>query len=182
VDEMNEIYVTVNGNVVGDPQVRATRAGVPFVTFRLASNVRRLNRETGEYVDAEANFVSVSAFRSLGINLANSIKKGDPLVVYGRLRVNQWDNGERSGTSVEVEAYSAGFDLTRGEASFEKVARPQLRSAGQLGDPAVQEAREQVEGLAGTGGGDHVPEGGGHGQTDGVDPVGGLEMPEPVGA
>lgn len=144
---MNEVLVTINGNVVGDPEVRMTRAGVPFVTFRLASNVRRLDREKGEYVDAETNFVSVSAFRSLGINLANSIKKGDPLVVYGKLRVNQWDNGERSGTSVQVEAYSAGFDLSRGEATFEKIARPQLRSAGQLGDPAVQEARERVEGL-----------------------------------
>ena len=47
---MNETYVTVSGNVVGDPVVRATRANVPFVTFRLASNVRRPDFKTGEYL------------------------------------------------------------------------------------------------------------------------------------
>jgi hypothetical protein len=49
---MNETYVTVSGNVVGDPVVRATRANVPFVTFRVASNVRRVDFKTGEYIDA----------------------------------------------------------------------------------------------------------------------------------
>jgi single-strand DNA-binding protein len=182
VDEMNEIYVTVTGNVVGDPQARTTRSGVPFVTFRLASNVRRLDRESGEYVDAETNFLSVSAFRALGINLANSLKKGDPVVVYGKLRVNQWDNGERSGTSVEVAAYSAGFDMNRGEARLEKVARPQLRTEGMLGDPAVQEAREVVEGVAGPGGEGHAPEDLDGDNDGGTGFGGGLEVPEPVSA
>ena len=35
---MNETYVTVSGNVVGDPVARLTKADVPFVTFRVASN------------------------------------------------------------------------------------------------------------------------------------------------
>ena len=80
---MNETYVTISGNVVGDPQVRRTRADVPFVTFRVASNVRRVDHKTGEYIDAGTNFVNVTAFRSLGINLANSLEKGHPVVVYG---------------------------------------------------------------------------------------------------
>jgi len=100
---MNETYVTVSGNVVGDPVVRATGAHVPFVTFRVASNVRRMNFKTGEYADAGTNFVNVTAFRALGVNLANSLKKGEPVLVYGRLRINQWVNGEKSGTTVEIE-------------------------------------------------------------------------------
>ena len=48
---MNESYVTVSGNVVGDPVVRTTRASVPFVTFRVASTVRRVDGKTGEYID-----------------------------------------------------------------------------------------------------------------------------------
>jgi single-strand DNA-binding protein len=142
---MNETYVTVSGNVVGDPVVRATSANVPFVTFRVASNVRRMNFKTGEYTDAGTNFVNVTAFRALGVNLANSLMKGQPVLVYGRMRINQWVNGERSGTTVEIDAYNVGHDLTWGQATFTKVARPQLNQKDRMADPEVQDANEQLD-------------------------------------
>ncbi len=142
---MNETYVTISGNVVGDPVVRATGANVPFVTFRVASNVRRVDFKTGEYIDAGTNFVNVTAFRSLGVNLANSLKKGEPVLVYGRMRINQWVNGERSGTSVEIDAYNVGHDLTWGQTKFTKVAKPQLNQNDRMADPEVQDANDQVD-------------------------------------
>jgi single-strand DNA-binding protein len=142
---MNETYVTVSGNVVGDPVVRATRANVPFVTFRVASNVRRVDFKTGEYIDAGTNFVNVTAFRALGVNLSNSLHKGEPVIVYGRMRINQWVNGERSGTTVEIDAYNVGHDLSRGQATFVKVARPQLNQNDRMSDPEVQDAAEQLD-------------------------------------
>src|SRR6476661_638079 len=141
---MNESYVTVSGNVVGDPVVRTTRASVPFVTFRVASTVRRVDTKTGEYIDGGTNYVNVTAFRSLGINLANSLHKGDPVIVYGRLRINQWVNGERSGTSVEIDAHNVGHDLSRGQSQFTRVAKPQLDPHDRLADPAVQEAHDAL--------------------------------------
>jgi single-strand DNA-binding protein len=143
---MNETYVTISGNVVGDPQVRMTRANVPFVTFRVASNVRRVDYKTGEYIDAGTNFVNVTAFRSLGVNLANSLEKGHPVIVYGRMRINQWTNGDRTGTTVEIDAYNVGHDLTRGQSTFVKVARPQLDQHDRLADPVVQQAGEALDG------------------------------------
>jgi single-strand DNA-binding protein len=142
---MNETYVTVSGNVVGDPVVRATRANVPFVTFRVASNVRRMDFKTGDYIDAGTNFVNVTAFRSLGVNLSNSLKKGEPVIVYGRMRINQWVNGERSGTTVEIDAYNVGHDLSWGQATFHKVARPQLNQNDRMADPEVQDAADQLD-------------------------------------
>jgi single-strand DNA-binding protein len=142
---MNETYVTVSGNVVGDPVVRATRANVPFVTFRVASNVRRVDFKTGEYIDAGTNFVNVTAFRALGVNLSNSLHKGEPVIVYGRMRINQWVNGERSGTTVEIDAYNVGHDLSRGQATFVKVAKPQLNQNDRMSDPEVQDAAEQLD-------------------------------------
>jgi single-strand DNA-binding protein len=142
---MNETYVTVSGNVVGDPVVRATRANVPFVTFRVASNVRRVDYKTGEYIDAGTNFVNVTAFRALGVNLSNSLKKGEPVIVYGRMRINQWVNGERSGTTVEIDASNVGHDLTYGQAKFAKVAKPQLNQSDRMADPEVQEAADQLD-------------------------------------
>ena len=75
---MNETYMTISGNVVGDPQVRRTRADVPFVTFRVASNVRRVDHKTGEYIDAGTNFVNVTAFRSLGAQPGQLAGEGAP--------------------------------------------------------------------------------------------------------
>jgi single-strand DNA-binding protein len=127
---------------------------VPFVTFRVASNVRRVDHKTGEYIDAGTNFVNVTAFRSLGINLANSLEKGHPVVVYGRMRINQWTNGERTGTTVEIDAYNVGHDLTRGQSTFVRVARPQLEQHDRLADPAVQQASEALDGSGGGNGAD----------------------------
>jgi len=142
---MNETYVTVSGNVVGDPIVRTTRANVPFVTFRVASNVRRVDFKTGDYVDSGTNFVNVTAFRALGVNLSNSLKKGEPVIVYGRMRINQWVNGERSGTTVEIDAYNVGHDLSWGQTTFRKVARPQLNQNDRMADPEVQDAADQLD-------------------------------------
>jgi single-strand DNA-binding protein len=155
---MNETYVTVSGNVVGDPVVRATRANVPFVTFRVASNVRRVDFKTGEYIDAGTNFVNVTAFRALGVNLSNSLKKGEPVIVYGRMRINQWVNGERSGTTVEIDAYNVGHDLSRGRSVFTKVTKPQLNSSDRMSDPEVQDAAEQLDRDAAMVDQDHVDE------------------------
>jgi len=142
---MNETYVTISGNVVGDPVARATKANVPFVTFRVASNVRRVDFKTGEYIDAGTNFVNVTAFRSLGVNLANSLKKGEPVLVYGRMRINQWVNGERSGTTVEIDAYNVGHDLTWGQTQYVKVAKPQLNQSDRMADQEVQDAADQLD-------------------------------------
>jgi single-strand DNA-binding protein len=142
---MNETFVTVSGNVVGDPVVRATRANVPFVTFRVASNVRRVDVKTGEYIDAGTNFVNVTAFRALGVNLSNSLKKGEPVIVYGRMRINQWVSGEKSGTTVEIDAYNVGHDLTWGQGTFTKVSKPQLNGNDRMADPEVRDAHDQLD-------------------------------------
>jgi len=142
---MNETYVTLSGNVVGDPVVRTTRANVPFVTFRVASNVRRVDFKTGEYIDAGTNFVSVTAFRGLGVNLSNSLKKGEPVIVYGRMRINQWVNGDRNGTTVEIDAYNVGHDLSWGVTTFSKVSKPSLNQNDRMADPEVQEAADELD-------------------------------------
>jgi single-strand DNA-binding protein len=54
----------------------------------------------------------------LAINSAGSVSKGERVLVTGKLRVRDWDNGERAGTSVEVEAEALGHDLTWGTATF----------------------------------------------------------------
>jgi single-strand DNA-binding protein len=143
---MNESFVTVVGNLVGDPQGRSTKAGKPFASFRLASTTRRWDSEARRFVDGSTNFVNVVGFNALGGNIMSSLKKGDPVVVYGRLRVNQWVNGDGLNmTSVEVDAYSVGHDLNRGQTAFAKPERIQYESNDRLADPNIQASLDGVD-------------------------------------
>ncbi len=143
---MNESFVTVVGNLVGDPQGRSTRAGKPFSTFRVASTTRRWDVEARAFVDGSTNYVNVVAFNALGGNIMASLKKGQPVVVYGRLRVNQWVNGDGLNmTSVEVDAHTVGHDLGRGQTAFSRPERVQYDAQDRLADANIQRALDASE-------------------------------------
>jgi single-strand DNA-binding protein len=46
------------------------------------------------------------------------VKKGERVVVTGRLRIREWENGDRAGTNIDIEADALGHDLAWGTASF----------------------------------------------------------------
>ncbi len=144
---MNESFVTVVGNVVSDPISRPTKVGKPFASLRVASTTRRWDPEKRAFVDGSTNYVNVAAFNALAANVMASVKKGHPVVVYGRLRVNQWETekGEPR-TSVEVDAYTLGHDLTRGQSAFTKPDRTQLDANDRLADPEIQRSFDDEDG------------------------------------
>lgn len=55
--------------------------------------------------------LAITSFRQLALNVQLSIRKGEHVVVTGRLRIRDWASGERTGTTIEVEADSIGHDL-----------------------------------------------------------------------
>ncbi|MEY3406653.1 MAG: hypothetical protein RLZZ556_725 [Actinomycetota bacterium] len=114
---MSDTY-SVSGLVATTPRHLVTQDGLPITSFRLAASVKKFDREKNRWVDAETNWFTVTSFRQLAINTATSISKGDRVVVMGRLRVRDWDNGERAGTSVEIEAENIGHDLVWGSSTF----------------------------------------------------------------
>lgn len=114
---MSEI-ITVSGLVATTPRHLVTQDGLPITSFRLAASHRRFDRTTNKWIDGETNWFTVTSFRQLAINAAGSVSKGERVLVTGKLRVRDWDNGERAGTSVEVEAEALGHDLTWGTATF----------------------------------------------------------------
>ncbi len=116
---MSESF-TVSGLVATTPRHLVTQEGLPITSFRLASSKRRFDRTKKIWVDGETNWFTINSFRQLAINSASSISKGDRVVVSGRLKVRDWDNGERSGTSVEIEADCLGHDLVWGTSEFSR--------------------------------------------------------------
>lgn len=120
---MNETTITVVGNLTEDPVLRHTTQGVELLTLRLASNSRRWDRDSGEWVDGESLFLRATCWRQLAQNAAESLRRGDPVVVSGRLYTRQFEvEGERR-SIMELEATAIGHDLARGVTSFRRVAR-----------------------------------------------------------
>ena len=122
---MNDVMMTLIGNVIKDVDLRFTSNGDPVATFRVASNTRRFDRESERWIEGDTHYLSVTCWRNLASNVANSVKKGMPVIVYGRLRSREVERpcGEGSHTVRyhDVEAYAVGPDLTRGTADFNRV-------------------------------------------------------------
>jgi single-strand DNA-binding protein len=104
--------------VATTPRHLITQDGLPITSFRLASSQRRFDREQNKWIDGETNWFTITGFRQLAINLSTSVQKGERIIVTGRLKIRDWDNGERAGTSVEVEAEHVGHDLFWGTSVF----------------------------------------------------------------
>jgi single-strand DNA-binding protein len=111
-------FITVTGLVATTPRHLITQDGLPITSFRLASSARRFDRTQNRWIDGETNWYTITSFRQLAINVSESIHKGDRIVVQGKLRVRDWDNGENSGTSVEIDADAIGHDLAWGTSTF----------------------------------------------------------------
>ncbi|WP_341240570.1 single-stranded DNA-binding protein [uncultured Nocardioides sp.] len=134
---LNETTVTLQGWLGGDVTVRDA-AGSEVASFRVASTPRRFHRGTGEWVDGVTQWYTVNAWRTLARTCATSLRRGDPVVVHGRLLPRVWTN--QAGvevTTIEVDAVLVGHDLTRGTSVFTRT--PRQRSADPSG-PVAQEA------------------------------------------
>ncbi|WP_010203138.1 single-stranded DNA-binding protein [Salinibacterium sp. PAMC 21357] len=112
--------ITVSGLVATTPRHIVTGEGLPITSFRLASTQRRFDRGTQRWIDGETNWYTITSFRQLAINSATSVSKGDRVVLTGRLRIREWENADRSGTNIEIEADSLGHDLMWGTAQFSR--------------------------------------------------------------
>jgi single-strand DNA-binding protein len=110
--------ITITGLIATTPRHLITQDGLPITSFRLASSSRTFDRASGEWKDGDTNWFTITCFRKLAINAIASLNKGERVFVTGSLKVRDWDNGERTGTSVEVEADSIGHDLAWGTSTF----------------------------------------------------------------
>lgn len=142
--------ITVRGFVATDPAVRRTSNGTEVAGFRLATTERRFDRDAGTWVDAHTNWYSVSAFGQLGSNTAQSVRKGNPVIITGRLRVREWAAGERSGTSVDVVADAVGLDLGYGSTAFVRNHRVSGQRPAEESGGDGTDARDAAPGHADT--------------------------------
>ncbi|MFD5225625.1 single-stranded DNA-binding protein [Microbacterium sp. NPDC058342] len=129
--------VTIAGNIGNDPVKNETRGGKPVINFRVATSSGYFDQRTGAWVEGNTNWYAVSAFGYLAEHAKASLRRGDPVIVSGRLRVKEWEANGKKGIDVEIVADAIGHDLNRGTSAF--VRRPKAGGADQAPAPASAE-------------------------------------------
>ena len=143
---LNETIVTICGNLAATPEHKRLSDGSDVVNFRIASTPRQYS--DGQYVDGPTSWYQVSAWGSIGLNCVASLRKGQRVIVQGRLRIRQWskvddDGNEQLGRSADIKAYAVGHDLAWGTSEFKRVVR-----AEKIEHPGQEEADALADEMA----------------------------------
>ncbi|HUQ00415.1 MAG TPA: single-stranded DNA-binding protein [Aeromicrobium sp.] len=119
-----ETIITVIGNLTDDPELKFTPSGAAVANFTVASTPRTFDRQTNEWKDGDALFLRCAAWRQLAENVAESLQKGQRVIVTGALRVRQYERQDGSkGTSVEMNVDEVGPSLKFATAKVTKATR-----------------------------------------------------------
>lgn len=133
---MNDTLITFAGWVGGDVELTHTPGGAAVASLRVGSTPRRFR--DGTWQDQETIWYSVKAWRHLAENLAASVRRGQPVLVAGRLVAETWQRPDgTTATRHVVVASSVGHDLARGRAVF---SRPPKEEAAPAAEPAATAA------------------------------------------
>jgi single-strand DNA-binding protein len=130
---MTGALVTIDGNLTADPELRFTQNGISVVSFTVAHTPRKLDRATNEWKDGDTVFLRCSVWRDQGENIAASLKKGNAVIVIGRLVQRKYQTREGENREVtECEADIVSIDLRRQR--VQQVARVRRDDAAPAAD------------------------------------------------
>lgn len=118
----NEANVSLIGFVATQPKKVRTKTGTPTVSMRVGWTPRTVNKATGEWSDQPSSFATVWCYRKVAEHASVCIRRGEPIVLRGTLRVREYtdQNGQRR-SSVEITADSIGHDISRGISTYTKL-------------------------------------------------------------
>lgn len=103
--------ISIVGNVTSDPETRFLPSGVAVSNFTVAVSQRQYDKDRKEWVDGDAMFLRVSAFRDLAENIAESVTRGQRVIVSGKLKSRSFEKDGEKRTVFEVEADEVGPSL-----------------------------------------------------------------------
>ena len=119
-----ETIITVVGNLVDDPELRFTPSGAAVANFRIASTPRQFDRQTNEWKDGDALFLTCSVWRQAAENVAESLQRGMRVVVQGRLKSRQYETREGEKRTVfEIDVDEVGPSLKYATAKVTRTTR-----------------------------------------------------------
>ncbi|MGQ5580348.1 single-stranded DNA-binding protein [Streptomyces sp. ECR3.8] len=133
-----ETQITVVGNLVDDPELRFTPSGAAVAKFRIASTPRTFDRETNQWKDGEALFLTCSVWRQAAGHVAESLARGLRVIVQGRLKQRSYEDREGVKRTVyELDVDEVGPSLTFATVKVTKATGEQSARPEGSGDPWV---------------------------------------------
>ena len=155
---MGDVQVTVVGYVGTDIDYREGNGTGARAMFRVGSTPRFYDRNQGAWRDQETVWLTVQAWRTLAQNVMSSVRKGEPVIVVGKLRAHAWkdDEGEIRRRHV-LEATSVGHDLTRGTSAYLRTSTAKVERSDEPVDAAVHARLEKQSETASGGLGTEQP-------------------------
>lgn len=110
--------IMLRGFVATDIKSSTTPGGVPTASFRLGAPARRFDKTANDWVETNISWFTVQGYRQLAGNMGCSIKKGQRVIVVGKLKIRSWEKDGRIYHDVEIDADAVGHDLRWGTANF----------------------------------------------------------------
>jgi single-strand DNA-binding protein len=107
---MADTSVTIVGNCTRVPEVRYSNAGKPITNLSVAVTLRKKN-EAGTWENGDTSFFDVVCFDRLAENVAESVGKGQRIVVSGALKQSSWEKDGQKRTKVEIVAEEIALSL-----------------------------------------------------------------------
>ena len=134
--------ITILGNLTRDPELRFTPNGTAVVSFGLAVNRNIQNKTSGEW-ESQVDFFNVTAWYKLAENCAESLNKGDRVLVTGRLAQESWESKEgQKRSTVRIVASVVAPSLEFASCKVEKNPKA---------EEGVSSGKVPVEGVSGGG-------------------------------
>ncbi len=115
--------ITVVGNLTKDPILKYLPTGKAVINFTVACNHGRYDRETQSWVEGEAAFFKIECWEALAENVSDTLRKGDPVIVVGRMICQTYEQDGKTRESWELKAETVGPDLRKRAASLRRVLR-----------------------------------------------------------
>ena len=160
---MNQLTMTIVGNVTAAPELRFTPSGVAVCKFTVAHNPRWFDKPSGEWKDGTPTFFDCGAWRDLAEHIAESVPAGARVILLGNIRTDEWESDGRgkvpAGEKIRrqrIDVMAFGAELSYATASIKRAAR---NSRGEVSpdDPWNTASRERPTTPAAAGSFDDEP-------------------------
>lgn len=140
----DRIEITVQGRLGADPLRRVGANGSVWATFRLGSSPGYRDAQTGLFKDGRTEWFTVKAWGNLAANVLESVHRGTPVVVRGKVYVDTWTgkNGER--WDHVIHADTVAVELSSGTANFVRTIREAPAAASPEGAGPAEAGAEEV--------------------------------------
>jgi single-strand DNA-binding protein len=136
----NDAHFSVVGFVATQPKGGYTKRGSRSVSMRVGWTPRSFDQGTGEWADQPSSFITVQCYKKVAEHAAVCLRRGDPIVLRGTLRVREYEQNGVRRSSVEVIADSIGHDMSRGISVFNKAPAQVEQTAQEYEQALVAQA------------------------------------------